>query len=1414
MKAGFKIMNFIVLGLTLRFVHGDLSAALDKEAKESQPRLLQGCAKTDKVSLQLKWLIQSQFTGYVAGREIGGPFGNIYKQNCVLCQIRPGDPLLEPIDEVLDRFSDVGIVSGSSFLDRVTKNRSITAIGALHKANGMVLVALKDFCGRTDPPCTIKDFEGKTIGVDRDGRIPVRNLLKENNVNANLVTKYFGIGDLMAGKYAGASLMMFNEVGLIFESLNKKTGYLYQPDDVIIWDNLQPTVDELIVVRDDVLAARGHSIKNLLRGLMQAWTYCRDNEEECVNMLPNNDKAHQRFMLREILRMMYPKPDGFGHYAEAVYWKSAQLALEMGTIASLPSSLKVNNTLMDEARAEVIASGQYQDVNGMNFKKHTVQMCAPKYTSNFHICQGLEATLCPAGSTPTAHNTCGPCPVGRIAPEEDKGNVCSPCMAGKFASETGSTMCSICKPGSSQNSTGQHRCNTCVPGKFQDDIAATECKVCPKGTYTDLGGQEACERCPLGTYSNAHGQSSCTKCPSSFTTKYPGATAHADCICMIGSYDGKILHGSNAGCKTCGEGLLCDEPGLSLPKPAAGYYIQDGKIDQVYLCEPKGACMGGKWGESVCRKPRQGFLCMECPDGLDLNSDFEQDPSGCEECSTMAMVVYAIVPFLVLAFCIYAMYATHPSPLDEKPDLTEAQNSIGQLIMFIQVVNALQAARMSYGQPMQDFVNSMISHFDPDRVFSSAPCLLSAFSDPVVRYSLTIVAPVALMTLLSVIYLIGKALFRGILPLSGLLNIMGEILVEFYISITLAIFSPFNCYGHPNGDASVRNYPQVICGETSHGAMVGLSVFGILAYPLTAMGVAVFMTWQFPRRLLKSDITFLVTGRFLFERWRPDCYWFCNISLVRNFWIAVLPCVMPEDALDKTLLLMAMVLLIAFCLLIWFKPRRSTGQNRLDCFVSYVQFTLVAFGLTTVTGQQLSKDLSTICCLLIASVFVIVLSLFGARCWKIMMRVTAYAVYLSHHSGHGSCSCRVLHKVLLSIVKGTVFYDIDAKDDLGMIIDSARNTLHMVVAFGSETLCRPWCIASVVAAHRKGTPLHTVVFTHPQPQQTVCSAIADSCKARSSFSGRFEKSRPPLFEVDTFALRGYGVSQQDVHPALQAVTAVEPVFMNFLSEESCGLSELLDQSLGLERTTPVAAATQKLFQSKQRCSQLSEAGFRVAESVNLILSDPFDGDAVAVSRLFQSAFSQKGGWIEDQDLRPSDFATVVRTGKVLNTVFVFSQNTTKSIPQLGRLGLLHTYQGEMHMVPVAVGNSFEFPDQDFMSRLETGKGDFGLEAMGKIAICAGGQVTLKQICDGLAHVMTFLISFVNVPGLTGRPLEQCLLDVLTRATGSGRRTSISKQPPLLQPPEQQVQQQLPESTTQPSPLTVLPAADQDNCESV
>jgi len=204
---------------------------------------------------------------------------------------------------------------------------------------------------------------------------------------------------------------------------------------------------------------------------------------------------------------------------------------------------------------------------------------------------------------------------------------------------------------------------------------------------------------------------------------------------------------------------------------------------------------------------------------------------------------------------------------------------------------------------------------------------------------------------------------------------------------------------------------------------------------------------------------------------------------------------------------------------------------------------------------------------------------------------------------------------------------------------------------------------------------------------------------------------------------------------------------------------------------PPEKAVEDLFNSYSKASEFAD-GKVPRQGCSLVLIDHLDGEAVAVSRLIASVFSQRGDWIEDQDLVAADFANVVKTGKPLNAVFVFSQNTLSSNAQLARMGLLHKTHNEMHIVPVAVGTTFEFPDQDYLIQLEVRSIlNLGSDPVQRLSSLAGSDVNLRDVANGLSHVMSFNIMFVNVPALPWSQLPRLLNDALTRATGSGRRLS-------------------------------------------
>merc|ERR1719359_8487 len=114
---------------------------------------------------------------------------------------------------------------------------------------------------------------------------------------------------------------------------------------------------------------------------------------------------------------------------------------------------------------------------------------------------------------------------------------------------------------------------------------------------------------------------------------------------------------------------------------------------------------------------------------------------------------------------------------------------------------------------------------------------------------------------------------------------------------------------------------------------------------------------------------------FLFERYQPDYYWFSNVSIGRNFFIGLFPCIFGEDEVDVTILMMTLTLIIALVALVWFKPRNKPSQNYLDTFISLVQLTILAFGVTSADGTELRGSLSAACLLFIILVVVAVVSL-------------------------------------------------------------------------------------------------------------------------------------------------------------------------------------------------------------------------------------------------------------------------------------------------------------------------------------------------------------------------------------------------------------------------------------------------------
>ena len=82
--------------------------------------------------------------------------------------------------------------------------------------------------------------------------------------------------------------------------------------------------------------------------------------------------------------------------------------------------------------------------------------------------------------------------------------------------------------------------------------------------------------------------------------------------------------------------------------------------------------MGGDWARSVCQTPRIGFMCMDCPDGMNLNGSLKEEmDQGCTKCTGFAS--FSGVPAPIVAFCAGLLIVSHSEEtlLDEDPLILE-----------------------------------------------------------------------------------------------------------------------------------------------------------------------------------------------------------------------------------------------------------------------------------------------------------------------------------------------------------------------------------------------------------------------------------------------------------------------------------------------------------------------------------------------------------------------------------------------------------------------------------------------------------------------------------------------------------------------------------------------------------------------
>ena len=349
----------------------EAEAAMEEAMAEPEPVTM-----TD-VTLQLQWFTQSQFAGYYAAVATG-----IYEDYGLNVEILEGGVEIVPASVLDSGAADFAVSWVPRGLVPREEGANITNIAQVFQRSATLQVAFAD-----SGISTVTDLQGRTVGNWGFGNeFELLAGLRRNGLDpasdVQLVQQNFDMLALISGEIDAAQAMIYNEYAQVLETVNPDTGELYQPEDlnIINWndvgtamlqDALWADADRL----DDDPAYHETAVKFVEASLM-GWIYCRDNPEECVDIVLDNaptlGRSHQTWQLNEINALIWPSPQGVGVMDKDLWDQTVAVATSEGILASAPDDDAYRPEIAWEAVTNLRNAGV--DVIGNNWQRVPVTL--------------------------------------------------------------------------------------------------------------------------------------------------------------------------------------------------------------------------------------------------------------------------------------------------------------------------------------------------------------------------------------------------------------------------------------------------------------------------------------------------------------------------------------------------------------------------------------------------------------------------------------------------------------------------------------------------------------------------------------------------------------------------------------------------------------------------------------------------------------------------------------------------------------------------------------------------------------------------------------------------------------------------------------------------------------------------------
>jgi NitT/TauT family transport system substrate-binding protein len=260
----------------------------------------------DKVTIQLKWVTQSQFAGYYVAQAKG-----YYKAAGLDVTINPGGPDIAPEQVIAGGGADVIVDWMPAALAAREKGVPLVNIAQPFKKSGMELTCRAE-TGIKAPA----DLKGKTLGVWFFGNeYPFLSWMSKLRLKTDgsaggvkVVKQGFNVDPLIQKQADCISTMTYNEYWQVIDAG-------YKPSQLVVFkyeDEGVATLEDGLYVLEPKLKDPAFVTKlaSFLKASMKGWDYARKNPDEAAMTVLAADttgaqtEKHQKRMMGEIAKLL------------------------------------------------------------------------------------------------------------------------------------------------------------------------------------------------------------------------------------------------------------------------------------------------------------------------------------------------------------------------------------------------------------------------------------------------------------------------------------------------------------------------------------------------------------------------------------------------------------------------------------------------------------------------------------------------------------------------------------------------------------------------------------------------------------------------------------------------------------------------------------------------------------------------------------------------------------------------------------------------------------------------------------------------------------------------------------------------------------------------------------------------------